>query len=67
LDRVDQCSLPLNTLATKQSAAGVRVFILDTGVRSTHQESTGMISTTNACHYTAISNTNPLTDGHGHG
>jgi subtilisin family serine protease len=67
LDRVDQCSLPLNNLATKQSASGVRVFILDTGVRSTHQEFTGMISTANSCHYTAISNTNPLTDGHGHG
>ena len=67
LDRVDQCSLPLNNLATKQSATGVRVFILDTGVQSTHQEFTGMISTANSCHYTAISNTNPLTDGHGHG
>ena len=67
LDRVDQCSLPLNTLATKQSAAGVRVFILDTGVQSTHQEFTGMISTANSCHYTAISNTNPLTDRNGHG
>jgi hypothetical protein len=67
LDRLDQCSLPLNTLATKQSAAGVRVFILDTGVQSTHQEFTGMISTANSCHYTAISNTNPLTDRHGHG
>ena len=65
LDRVDQCSLPLNGLATKQSASGVRVFILDTGVRSSHQEFTGMISTANACHFTVYSNA--FVDGHGHG
>ncbi|KAL3758810.1 hypothetical protein ACHAWU_001382 [Discostella pseudostelligera] len=63
LDRVDQCSLPLNNLATKQSATGVRVFILDTGVQSTHQEFTGMISTANA--WTAY--TDPFTDEYGHG
>ncbi len=67
LDRIDQCSLPLNGLATKQSASGVRVFILDTGVRSTHQEFTGMISTANACDFSVYSGSNPLSDGNGHG
>ena len=67
LDRVDQCSLPLNKLATKQSASGVRVFILDTGVRSTHQEFAGMIKTTNACNYSVFSGSSGLSDGNGHG
>ena len=67
LDRVDQCSLPLNGLATKQSASGVRVFILDTGVRSTHQEFTGMIKTENNCNYSVFSGLSGLSDGNGHG
>ena len=67
LDRVDQCSLPLNKLATKQSASGVRVFILDTGVRSTHQEFAGTIKTTNACNYSVFSGSSGLSDGNGHG
>ena len=67
LDRVDQCSLPLNKLATKQSASGVRVFILDTGVRSTHQEFTGMIKTENNCNYSVFSGSSGLSDGNGHG
>ena len=70
LDRVDQCALPLNSLATKQDASGVRVFILDTGVRNTHQEFTGMINSANSCHYSAISNSYTLSstsDGNGHG
>jgi hypothetical protein len=33
LDRINQCALPLDGIGTKQDATGVRVFIIDTGVR----------------------------------
>ena len=67
LDRIDQCSLPLNGQMTKQDATGVTMFIVDTGVRSDHVEfANGVISTEN-CHFSAISGETALSDGDGHG
>jgi hypothetical protein len=68
LDRIDQCSLPLDGNFTKQNATGVTVFILDTGIRADHVEFTGMINTTDTCHMSAIiTEPDALTDEHGHG
>ena len=36
LDRIDQCELPLSNTATKMDASGVRVYILDTGIKVRH-------------------------------
>ena len=68
LDRINQCSLPLDNLATKQSANGVTVFIIDTGVYSGHNEFAGMIGP-NDCHFSAFSTKrgDALKDGNGHG
>ena len=33
LDRIDQCDLPLSNSSTKMDASGVRVYILDTGIK----------------------------------
>ena len=42
LDRIDQRDLPLNnTYNYNQTGAGVHAYIIDTGVRGTHQEFTG--------------------------
>ncbi|MGA5303510.1 S8 family serine peptidase [Nucisporomicrobium flavum] len=44
LDRIDQPSLPLSKTYTYRSAAGVTAYVLDTGVRITHQEFGGRAS-----------------------
>ncbi len=45
LDRVDQRALPLNTTyAYSQSGASAHIYILDTGIRVTHQEFGGRAS-----------------------
>ena len=68
LDRIDQCSLPLDGSFTKQNATGLAVFILDTGIRGDHEEFGGMINTTDTCHFSAIiTDQDALTDRHGHG
>ena len=68
LDRIDQCSLPLDGSFTKQNATGATVFILDTGIRRDHEEFGGMINTTDTCHFSAIiTDRDALTDRHGHG
>jgi subtilisin family serine protease len=42
LDRIDQHSLPLdNSYTYMNSGAGVSVYVLDTGIRTTHQEFSG--------------------------
>lgn len=44
LDRIDQESLPLNDSYTYMNdASGVTVYVMDTGIRSTHTEFTGRI------------------------
>lgn len=44
LDRIDQLSLPLNnTYQYEETGAGVRAYVVDTGVRPTHQEITGRV------------------------
>lgn len=64
LDRIDQRALPLNgTFSAPGNGSGVRAYIVDTGVRSTHVEFTGRI----ASGYTAISDINGTNDCHGHG
>jgi hypothetical protein len=69
LDRMDQCDLPLDGAFTmKEDATGVKVFIMDTGVRGDHQEFVGMIDPSDGCHYSIVDYPMmPLTDGNGHG
>jgi subtilisin family serine protease len=44
LDRVDQFDLPLNKLYQyNQTGAGVHIYIIDTGIRTTHSEFSGRI------------------------
>ena len=44
LDRVDQRDLPLNqTYNYSKTGAGVHVYMIDTGMRSTHQDFTGRV------------------------
>jgi subtilisin family serine protease len=45
LDRIDQVDLPLNNAYTyKPTGAGVHVYVIDTGIRTTHQEFQGRAS-----------------------
>ena len=70
LDRIDQCRLPLDgQVYQKMNAAGVKVFILDTGIRHTHTEFVGMIDSSSTCHLdvTVTGEGNALNDGNGHG
>ena len=44
LDRIDQRDLPLNNTYTyNQTGAGVNAYIIDTGMRATHQEFSGRV------------------------
>ncbi|WP_411102074.1 S8 family peptidase [Streptomyces sp. cmx-4-9] len=65
LDRIDQRALPLNQSYTYPDTAGegVTAYIIDTGVRITHQDFGGRAS----YGYDAIDNDNTAQDGHGHG
>ncbi|MFD7245355.1 S8 family peptidase [Streptomyces massasporeus] len=65
LDRVDQASLPLSGTYTYPDSAGsgVTVYVIDTGVRITHQQISGR-----AAHgYDAVDGDNDASDGNGHG
>jgi hypothetical protein len=73
LDRINQCSATRDGLASPQDATGVHVFIIDTGIRGTHEQfkdTTGisMMGPTD-CHFSAYSTNraDALTDGNGHG
>jgi hypothetical protein len=64
LDRADQRALPLDTRYTYElTGAGVRVYIIDTGIRTTHQEFGGRAFGA----FTAINDGNGTNDCNGHG
>ncbi|MGN9757193.1 S8 family peptidase [Streptomyces sp. SD31] len=65
LDRIDQTSLPLSGTYTYPDTAGsgVTVYVIDTGVRITHQQIAGRA--TNG--YDAVDGDNVAQDGNGHG
>ena len=64
LDRIDQVALPLNGLYVyDRTGAGVRAYIIDTGVLGTHAQFNGRMATG----YTAIADGNGTTDCNGHG
>ncbi|MER5771714.1 S8 family peptidase [Streptomyces sp. NPDC001985] len=65
LDRIDQANLPLNGTYTYPDSAGggATVFVLDTGVRISHQQIAGRAFNG----YDFIDNDNIAQDGYGHG
>ena len=65
LDRIDQRALPLSASYTYgYDGSGVRAYVIDTGVRGTHTELAGRVSTTG---YTAYTDATGLGDCAGHG
>ncbi|KOV98070.1 peptidase S8 [Streptomyces sp. NRRL B-1140] len=65
LDRIDQASLPLSGTYTYPDSAGsgVTVYVIDTGVRITHQQISGRAS----YGYDAVDGDTDAADGNGHG
>jgi len=64
LDRIDQANLPLSgTYTYTRTGAGVRAYIVDTGILPTHVEFTGRM----APGFTAISDRTGTSDCNGHG
>jgi subtilisin family serine protease len=64
LDRIDQRDLPLDSTYTyNYTAAGVKAYIIDTGILASHSEFGGRV----IAGYTAISDGNGTTDCNGHG
>ncbi|MGA4839829.1 S8 family serine peptidase [Streptomyces sp. G45] len=65
LDRIDQRNLPLDQKYTYPDKAGegATVYVIDTGVRISHQDFGGRAS----YGYDAIDQDNTAQDGHGHG
>lgn len=64
LDRIDQRDLPLSTTYTyNTTASNVRAYIIDTGIRSTHNEFGGRV----LGGYTAINDGRGYEDCNGHG
>jgi PKD repeat protein len=64
LDRIDQRNLPLSSSYTyTNTGAGVKVYVLDTGIRTTHAQFGGR-----AIHgRDTVDNDNDASDCHGHG
>lgn len=64
LDRIDQRDLPLNgTYNFDATGSGVRVYIIDTGIRATHTQFGGRVISG----FTAINDGLGSNDGNGHG
>ena len=64
LDRIDQRDLPLNNSYNyTANGAGVHAYIIDTGIRTTHQQFTGRMGGG----YTAINDGRGASDCNGHG
>ncbi len=64
LDRIDQRNLPLNgTYVYNYTGAGVNAYVIDTGMRITHNEFSGRVGGG----YTAIGDGNGYNDCNGHG
>ncbi len=64
LDRIDQVSLPLNTTYTyTNTGAGVKVYVLDTGIRRSHTDFGGRA----IVGYDAVTAGGSANDCHGHG
>jgi subtilisin family serine protease len=64
LDRIDQRDLPLNNSYTyNQTGQGVHAYVIDTGIRATHQEFTGRLGNG----FTAINDGQGTNDCNGHG
>lgn len=64
LDRVDQRNLPLNQQYTySTTASNVNVYVLDTGVRASHQTFGGRVKQG----YDFVDNDTDADDGYGHG
>ncbi len=64
LDRIDQRSLPLNnTYSAAGSGSGVTVYIIDTGIRTTHDEYSSRV----VAGYDFVDNDSDPSDCDGHG
>lgn len=64
LDRIDQRNRPLSgTYSYNATGAGVRSYVIDTGLNASHQEFSGRVSSG----YTAINDGRGTTDCNGHG
>jgi subtilisin family serine protease len=64
LDRIDERDPPLdNTYTYNQAGQGVHAYIIDTGVRGTHQEFTGRMGNG----FTSVNDGNGTNDCNGHG
>lgn len=64
IDRVDQRDLPLSTsYSYTPTGAGVRAYVVDTGILSTHTEFAGRV----LAGYSAVSDSNGTADCNGHG
>lgn len=63
IDRIDQTDLPLSTTYTYPASNGVHAYVIDTGIRATHNEFSGRMGNG----YDAIGDGNGTNDCQGHG
>ncbi len=64
LDRIDQAGLPLSsTYSYATAGAGVKIYVVDTGIRSTHTEFSGRVN----AGFSSIADANGSEDCNGHG